>query len=304
LILKVKEPVPEEFEYFRDGQILFTYLHLAADEALTRFLIGRGVTAVAYETVQLPDGTLPLLTPMSEVAGRMSVQAGAGFLQKNNGGRGILLGGIPGVAPAEAVILGGGNVGLNAAKMADGMGARVTVLDVSKQRLNYLDDIFHGKVTTLISNPYNIAAAVKKADLLIGAVLIPGGKCPVLVTEAMVKTMKPGSVIVDVAIDQGGCVETPDHVSTYENPAYTRHGVVHYAVGNMPGAVPFTSTLALTGMTFPYLKKLTQKNLNEAFTEMKDLYKGVNIYKKKLTNKPVADAFGMEYTELEDLLNP
>jgi alanine dehydrogenase len=204
-------------------------------------------------------------------------------------------------APAEAVILGGGNVGFNAAKMADGMGARVTILDVSKQRLNYIDDIFHSKVTTLISNPYNIAGAVKKADLLIGAVLIPGGKCPVLVTEEMVRTMKPGSVIVDVAIDQGGCVETADHVSTYENPTYARHGVVHYAVGNMPGAAPFTSTLALTSLTFPYVQKLAHTDLTESFKQMKELYKGVNVYKGKLTNRPVAEAFGMEYTELEGL---
>lgn len=238
LILKVKEPQPAEYDLLRENQVLFTYLHLAAEPGLTPILLERKVVAFAYETVQSEDGSLPLLTPMSEVAGRMATQIGAQFLEKSRGGRGILLGGVPGVPPADVVIIGGGTVGANAAKVAAGMGAQVTILDVSAQRLRHLEDIFDGRVVTLMSNSFNIAAVVKRADLLIGAVLIPGARAPQLVTEDMVKTMKPGSVIVDVAVDQGGIVETIDRVTTHSDPVYVKHGVIHYAVANIPGAVP------------------------------------------------------------------
>ena len=302
LIVKVKEPIAEEYNYFKEGQLLFTYLHLAADKEQVEFLLDKKITAVAYETVQCEDGSLPLLTPMSEVAGRMSIQIGSSFLQKNNGGSGILLAGVPGVAPAEVVIIGGGVVGLNAAKMASFIGARVTILDISKPRLVYLDDMFRGSITTLMSNTANIAAAVEKADLLIGAVLLPGSKCPTLVSEDMVKKMKPGSVIVDVAIDQGGSIETIDRVSTHENPTYVKHGVVHYSVGNMPGAVPRTSTLALTGVTMKYLKLIAQGTLEETIKQNSDLKNGVNTFKGHLTFKGVADAFNMKYSNIDTLI--
>ena len=297
LIMKVKEPVAEEYDCFRDGQWLFTYLHLAADPEEAAFLLRKNITAFGYETVQCEDGALPLLTPMSEVAGRMSIQIGAALLQKNNGGKGIVMGGVPGVAPAEVVILGGGIVGLNAAKIASWMGARVTILDISRKRLIYIDDIFGGKVTTLMSTAYNIAAAVQKADLLIGAVLVPGAKAPCLVTEEMVKTMAPGSVIVDVAIDQGGSIETADHVTTHENPCYERHGVIHYSVANMPGAVPRTSTYALTGMTIQYVKRLLSMDIKAIIEGDRELRLGLNTHKGRVTNRGVAEALGYAYTD-------
>ena len=302
VIVKVKEPVESEYDYFREGHILFTYLHLAADKQQAAFLLEKKVTAIGYETVQTEDGDLPLLTPMSEVAGRMSIQIGAALLQKNHGGKGIVMGGVPGVAPAEVVILGAGVVGMNAAKIASWMGARVTLLDISRRRLSYIDDIFSGKITTLMSTTYNIADAVKKADLLIGAVLIPGAKAPCLVTEEMVKTMATGSVIVDVAIDQGGSIETVDRVTTHENPCYEKHGVIHYSVANMPGAVPKTSTYALTGMTIQYLKKLLSTDIKTLIAGDHDLRAGLNAYKGYITNHGVAEALGYEYTDPLTLL--
>jgi alanine dehydrogenase len=302
-IIKVKEPVQSEYGCFHEGQILFTYLHLAADKEQSVFLRDKKITAIAYETIQKEDGTLPLLTPMSEVAGRMSIQIGAALLQQNNGGKGIIMGGVPGVAPAEVVILGGGNVGLNAAKMASWMGSRVTLLDISRNRLMYIDDIFAGKVTTLMSTAYNIAAAVKKADLLIGAVLVPGAKAPCLVTEEMVKTMVPGSVIVDVAIDQGGSIETVDRITTHESSSYIKHGIVHYSVANMPGAVPRTSTYALTGMTIQYLKRLLSADIETLLAQDKELRFGLNAYKGHITNQGVAEALGYEYVDAMTLLS-
>jgi len=302
IIVKVKEPISQEYDYFKNGQMLFTYLHLAADKEQAEFLTKKSITAIAYETVQTEDGALPLLTPMSEVAGRMSIQIGAALLQKNNGGKGIVMGGVPGVAPAEVVIIGGGIVGLNAAKMASWMGARVTILDISRKRLMYIDDIFGGKVTTLMSSMYNIADAVKKADLLIGAVLIPGAKAPCLVTEEMVKTMEPGSVIIDVAIDQGGSIETVDRVTTYEDPCYVKHGVTHYSVANMPGAVPRTSTFALTGMTIQYLKRILSKKIETIIETDSELRMGLNAYKGNITNKSVAEALGYDYVDALSLI--
>ncbi|MCL2342425.1 MAG: alanine dehydrogenase [Firmicutes bacterium] len=302
LILKVKEPLSCEYDYFHEGQTLFTYLHLAADREQAEFLLRKNITAIGYETVQTGDGALPLLTPMSEVAGRMSVQIGATLLQKSNGGKGILLSGVPGVAPAEVVIIGGGTVGINAAKTAAGMGARVTVLDISRKRLIELDEVFGGKITTLMSTAYNIASAVKKADLLIGAVLVPGAKAPCLVTEEMVKSMEPGSVIVDVAIDQGGSIATADRVTTHENPSYERFGVTHYSVANMPGAVPKTSTYALTGMTIQYLTRILGTEFNVLLAKDKELRLGLNTYKGYVTNEGVARALGYDYTDALSLL--
>ena len=247
IIVKVKEPIQSEYDFFTEGQTLFTYLHLAPNPTLTETLIKKKITGIAYETVQLSDKSLPLLAPMSEVAGRMSVQVGANLLQKYNGGSGILLGGVPGVLPAEVVIIGGGVVGTNAAKIALGMGARVTIVDINVLRLAYIDDIFSGRVSTLVYSEYSTAQIIRKADLLIGAVLVPGAKAPKTVTEEMVKTMKKGSVIVDVAIDQGGSIETIDRITTHDKPSYEKYGVIHYSVANMPGAVPRTSTFALTG---------------------------------------------------------
>lgn len=263
MVMKVKEPLAEEYAYFRQGLVLFTYLHLAAEPELAKALTEKGVTAIAYETVT--DGrSLPLLTPMSEVAGRMAAQIGAQFLEKPKGGKGILLAGVPGVSRGKVTIIGGGGVGTNAAKMAVGLGADVTMIDLNADRLRQLDDIFGHQIKTLMSNPVNIADSVAEADLLICAVLIPGAKAPTLVTEEMVKQMKPGSVIVDVAIDQGGIVETVDHITTHDNPTYEKHGVVHYAVANMPGAVPRTSTLALTNVTVPYALQIANKGAAQA----------------------------------------
>ncbi|MBZ4687549.1 MAG: alanine dehydrogenase [Clostridia bacterium] len=298
MILKVKEPQPQEYKLFKEGQVLFTYLHAAAEPELIKALLEQKVVGISYDTVQLPDGALPLLAPMSEVAGRMSVQIGARFLEKPHGGQGVLLGGVPGVLPANVVIVGGGVVGTNAAKMAVGMGARVTILDISADRLRYLDDIFGSKITTLMSNSYNIAKAVQNADLLIGAVLLPGAKAPKLVTEEMVKTMKPGSVIVDVAIDQGGCIETIDRVTTHSDPTYVKHGVVHYAVANMPGAVARTSTFALTNATLPYALKIANKGYLEAIKEDSALAKGLNVHDGKVTHEVVARELGYPYEPL------
>lgn len=302
MIMKVKEPLPEEFGYFHDGLLLFTYLHLAAAPELTKALVEKGVSGVAYETIQMPNGSLPLLTPMSEVAGRMAVQVGSQFLEAFYGGRGILLGGVPGVPPAEVIILGGGIVGTNAARIALGMGASVVILERSADRMRYIDEVFSGRIRTLMSNPYNIACAVKKADLLIGAVLIPGARAPHLVTEEMVQTMKKGAVIVDVAVDQGGTIATIDRVTTHKDPVYEKHGVLHYAVANMPGAVPRTSTLALTNVTIPYALELAGKGLEDAVRANEPLRKGVNTYKGRVTHPQVASAVNMPFISMEQLL--
>jgi len=297
LIVKVKEPLPPEYRYLRPDLVLFTYLHLAADESLTRTLLESGVTGIAYETVELPNGTLPLLTPMSEVAGRMAVQVGAHYLERPEGGRGKLLGGIPGVRPANVVIIGGGVVGTHAARMALGLEAAVTLLDINLDRLRALSEILHGNFTTWAANPLNIARAVRFADLLIGAVLIKGARAPKLVTREMVSRMKPGSVIVDVAVDQGGCVETT-RPTTHSNPTFIVDGVVHYCVANMPGAVPRTSTYGLSNATLPYVMELANKGFKEAVKSDRALALGVNIHQGKITYPAVAEAFGMPYTPL------
>ncbi|GAP63502.1 alanine dehydrogenase [Ardenticatena maritima] len=302
MVVKVKEPLPQEYDFLRPDLILFTYLHLAADERLTLAMRDSGVIGIAYETVELPDGRLPLLTPMSEVAGRMAVQVGAYYLEKMNGGRGKLLGGVPGVRPATVVIIGGGVVGTNAAKIALGMGANVVILDINVDRLRYLEEIFGGRLTTIASNTHNIAEAVKRADLLIGAVLVKGAKAPKLVTREMVSTMKPGSVIVDVAVDQGGCIETT-RPTTHSNPTFFVDGVLHYCVANMPGAVPRTSTYALNNATLPYTLKLAAHGL-DAIRQDPALAKGVNVFKGHITYPAVAEAFGLPYTPLETLLAP
>ncbi|VBB05321.1 alanine dehydrogenase & pyridine nucleotide transhydrogenase signature 2 [Lucifera butyrica] len=302
MIIKVKEPLAPEYELFHAGQILFTYLHLAPEPELTKALLAKKVVGIAYETIVGPHNTLPLLSPMSEVAGRMAVQIGAQFLEKPNGGKGVLLGGVPGVEPAQVVIVGGGIVGTNAAKMAVGMGARVTIIDKSTERLAYLDDIFGGRVVTIMSNSYNIANWVRQADLLIGAVLLPGAKTPKLVTEAMVKTMEPGSVIVDVAIDQGGSVETIDRVTTHSDPTYTKYGVVHYSVANMPGAVARTSTLALTNATLDYALQIAGKGYRQALRDNAGLAQGLNVIEGKLTYKAVAEALNLPYTPVSEVL--
>ncbi|WP_282172981.1 alanine dehydrogenase [Cytobacillus firmus] len=299
MVMKVKEPLPSEYGYFREGLVLFTYLHLAAEPELAKALTEKGVTAIAYETVEV-NRTLPLLTPMSEVAGRMSAQIGAQFLQKTNGGMGILLAGVPGVSRGKVTIVGGGVVGINAAKMAIGLGAQVTIIDLSPERLRQLDDIFGNSIQTLMSNPFNIAEAVKDADLVIGAVLIPGAKAPKLVTEEMIKTMKPGSVVVDVAIDQGGIFETVDHITTHDNPTYDKHGVVHYAVANMPGAVPRTSTIALTNVTINYALQIANKGVVKAIEDNAALKLGVNVVNGSITYPAVAKDLGYEYVSVED----
>lgn len=298
MVMKVKEPLASEYGYFRPGLILFTYLHLAAEPALAKALKDSGVTAIAYETVAV-NRTLPLLTPMSEVAGRMAAQIGAQFLQKSNGGKGILLAGVPGVSRGKVTIIGGGGVGTNAAKIAIGLGADVTIIDLSPERLRQLDDIFGNQINTLVSNPYNIADAVAESDLMIGAVLIPGAKAPKLVTEEMVKTMKPGSVIVDVAIDQGGIVETIDHITTHDQPTYEKHGVVHYAVANMPGAVPRTSTIALTNVTVPYALQIASKGVHKAIAQNEALKLGVNVANGAITYEAVAHDLGYDYVSVD-----
>jgi alanine dehydrogenase len=293
LIVKVKEPLPVEWPLMRPGQVVFTYFHFAADEALTRAVMQSGVTAIAYETIHDARGNLPLLTPMSEVAGRMSIQEGAKYLERPFEGRGILLAGVPGVLPANVVILGGGVVGANAAKIAAGLGANVTVLDINLDRLRYLDDVMPRNVTTLYSDRHNILDSLTRADLLIGAVLIPGAKTPRLVRRDDLKRMPPRAVIIDVAIDQGGCVET-SHPTTHSNPVYIVDDVVHYCVTNMPGAVGRTSTYALTNVTLPYVLQLARKGLDRAVAENPGLRQGVNIRAGKVTNPAVAETFGLE----------
>lgn len=302
MVMKVKEPLPSEFDYFKKGQILFTFLHLAAEPLLTKALMEKGVIAIAYETIQLANGTLPILTPMSEVAGRMSVQIGAHFLEKHAGGKGMLLGGVPGVAPANVVIIGGGVVGTNAAKMALGLGADVTILDTNVERLRQLDDLFEGKVRTCFSNLFNVEEQVKRADLLIGAVLIPGARTPRIVSEKMVKQMTPGSVIIDVAVDQGGAIETIDRITTHSNPVYEKHGVLHYAVANIPGAVSRTSTIALSNVTVPYALQIANKGYERACLENTALLKGLNVIAGQITYKAVAEAHNVPYTPVEKLL--
>ncbi len=301
MIIKVKEPLKAEFDLLHEGQILFTYLHLAPDPEQTQALLKKKVVGIAYETVQLANGALPLLSPMSEVAGRMSIQVGAHLLESISGGRGMLLGGVSGVEKAKVTVVGGGSVGTNAVKMAVGMGAQVTVLDVSAARLTYLDDIFGGHALTLMSNPLNIEKSVEEADLVIGAVLIPGARTPKLVKEYMVKKMKPGSVLVDVAIDQGGSIETIDRITTHKNPYFIKYGVVHYSVANMPGAVPRTSTFALTNATLPYALQIANKGAEKAMKDNPALMKGLNVYKGKLTFKSVAEAQALPYTPAEGL---
>jgi len=301
MIVKVKEPLEEEYDYFKAGQILFTYLHLAAEEELTKVLMEKGVVSIAYETIESEDGSLPLLTPVSEVAGRLATQEGARFLEKPQGGSGVLLGGVPGVNPAKVVVIGGGIVGINAAKMAKGLGADVTIMDIDTEQMRYIDDIFQGNVKTVMSNKFNIIKEIKDADLVIGAVLIPGAKAPNLVTEEMIKGMKKGSVIVDVAIDQGGCIETTCP-TTHDDPVFEKHGVIHYSVANMPGAVARTSTCALTNSTLPYVLDLANKGYKKALLDDRSLALGLNVYDGKLIYKAVAEAFDIKYTSLEEVL--
>jgi alanine dehydrogenase len=302
MVIKVKEPIPSEYAYFREGLILFTYLHLAPEPELTQALLENKVIGIAYETVRTANGALPLLIPMSEVAGRMACQIGAQFLEKLQGGKGILLGGVPGVKSGKVTIIGGGVAGTNAAKIALGLGAQVTILDINPDRLRELDDLFGGRINTLTSTPYNIAEAVKESDLVIGAVLIPGAKAPKLVTEEMIKSMEPGSVVVDVAIDQGGIFETTDRITTHDDPVYIKHGVVHYAVANMPGAVPRTSTIALTNATVPYALQIANKGYVKACLENIELLKGINTLHGFVTYKAVATAQGLEYADASKLL--
>jgi alanine dehydrogenase len=302
MIVKVKEPIRPEYERMREGQLLFTYLHLAPDTELTKQLVERKVTGVAYETITDRRGTLPLLTPMSEVAGRMSIQVGAQYLEKMNGGRGVLLGGVPGVPSGRVVIIGGGVVGTNAAKIAVGMGAHVTIIDNNLDRLRELDDIFLSTITTLASSAYAIHDAVSKADLIVGAVLVPGAAAPKLVTRGMLKDVTNGSVIVDVAVDQGGCIETT-HPTTHSDPTYYVDGVLHYCVANMPGAVPRTSTFALTNATLPYVLKLANRGFLDAIARDPGLKEGVNTYAGKLTYEAVASAQGLEYTPIDGMLS-
>jgi alanine dehydrogenase len=303
MIVKVKEPIQPEYPLMRSGQILFTYFHFAASRELTEAVINSGAIAIAYETVQRPDGSLPLLIPMSEVAGRMAPQEGAKYLEKAMGGRGVLLGGIPGTRPADVVVLGGGVVGTNAAKIAAGFGAHVTIFDRDLYRLRYLDDVMPRNIHTMMSTPAFIREAVRQADLVIGAVLIPGAKAPYLVTRDMLPEMREGSVIVDVSVDQGGCFETT-HATTHADPTYVVDGVVHYCVANMPGAVPFTSTIGLTNATLPYMLQLADLGWEHAIRTNHDLQLGLNIIDGKVTYKGVSDAFDMEYTPVEDILYP
>lgn len=301
MVVKVKEPVEKEYGFFREGLVLFTYLHLAPVPELTEKLLTKKVIGIAYETIRDRAGTLPLLTPMSEVAGRMSVQVGASYLEKEKGGRGVLLGGVPGVPPADVCVIGGGIVGTNAAKIAVGMGAKVTIVDLNLNRLRELDDIFNGKLFTLASNSYNIARAVREADLVIGGVLIPGAAAPKIVTKAMVSKMKRGAVIVDVAIDQGGCIETA-RPTTHSDPSYLVDGVVHYCVTNMPAAVPNTSTLALTNATFPYVMRLAQHGAKAAIQQDNGIRDGVNTYNGTITCEAVAVSQKKEWKPVQDLL--
>jgi alanine dehydrogenase len=302
LLLKVKEPIEPEYKRLREGLVLFTYLHIAADEPLTRALVDSGIVAVAYETVETDDRRLPLLAPMSEIAGRLAAQAGAYFLEKPLGGRGLLLGGVPGVAPGRVLVLGGGVVGYNAAIIAIGLGAQVTILDRSIDRMRYLDEILSGRVSTVMSSTLQIESSIADADVVIGAVLVPGARAPKLVTRDMLGVMKKGAVIVDVAIDQGGCVETAK-ATTHTDPVYEVDGITHYCVANMPGGVPITSTKALTNATLPYVEAIAEHGLAEAVALDKTLARGVNVIDGKITYEPVADAHDLTYTPLGDLLS-
>jgi alanine dehydrogenase len=301
MIVKVKEPIAEEYGLFHEGQILYTYLHLAANKPLAEALMAKKIIGVAYETIECEDHSLPLLTPMSEIAGRLSIQEGAKYLEKPFGGRGILLGGVPGIRRGNIVILGGGVVGLNACKMAVGIGADVTIMDISAKRLAYLDDIFSTHVTTLYSNESNIEEAVRSADLVIGAVLIPGAAAPKLLKRAHLKLMKKGAVVVDVAVDQGGCFETT-RATTHKDPVFVEEGVVHYCVANMPGAVALSSTIALTSVTYPYGLAIADKGITQAAKDSKALLKGINVHLGKCTYKNVADSLGLAYTPIENVL--
>jgi alanine dehydrogenase len=301
MIIKVKEPIKQEYGLIKEGQLLFTYFHFASYEPLTKAMIKSKAVCLAYETVEKPDRSLPLLVPMSEVAGRMSIQEGAKYLEKPMGGRGILLGGVPGVRPANVLVLGGGIVGTQAAKMAAGLGADVTLMDVSLPRLRQLDDLLPANVKTVYSNEYNVREAIKNSDLIVGAVLIPGAKAPSLITRDMLKTMKPGTVMVDVAIDQGGCFET-SKATTHQDPIYVIDGVIHYCVANMPGAVPYTSTLALTNATLPYALQLANKGWKKACVENAELKLGLNVVNGKVVYKGVAEAFNLKYTDVKEIL--
>jgi len=301
MVMHVKEPLPSEYELIRKGQIIFTYLHLAASEELTKVLIKARSVNIAYETIQKPDGSLPLLTPMSEVAGRMAIQQGAKYLEMAHGGEGVLLGGVPGVHPGTVVIIGGGVVGTQAAWVACGLGARVYVLDINLERLRYLSDVMPPNCIPLMSDPAAIRELLKEADVLVGAVLIPGAKAPELVTRDMLKTMKKGAVIVDVAIDQGGCFET-SRPTTHNDPIYTVDGIVHYCVANMPGGVAKTSTRALTNATLPYAVEIANKGWEKAFKENPEIKIGANVVDGKVTYKGVADAFGLKYVPIDSLL--
>lgn len=301
MIIKVKEPIAPEYDLIREGQLLYTYFHFASGEELTNAMLKKKAICLAYETVELDDRSLPLLIPMSEVAGRMSIQEGAKYLEKTYGGRGVLLGGVPGVPPARVLIIGGGIVGTEAAKMAAGLGADVTIMDVSLPRLRYLDDIMPANVKTMMSNEYNIREMVRHHDLIVGAVLIPGAKAPNLITRDMLKTMRPGTVLVDVAIDQGGCIETT-RPTTHDDPTFVIDDVMHYSVANMPGAVPRTSTLALTNATLPHAIQLAKKGWKVACTENKALRKGLNVVDGKVVYKGVAEAFGLTYYDVQEVL--
>ena len=301
MIIKVKEPIEQEYKLIKKDQLVFTYFHFASYEPLAKAMVASGAVCLAYETVERVDGSLPLLIPMSEVAGRMSIQEGAKYLEKPMKGRGILLGGVPGVKPAKVLVLGGGVVGTNAAKIAAGMGADVTIMDVNLTRLRYLDDVMPKNVHTMVSNEYSIRELVKDHDLIIGGVLIPGAKAPKLITRDMLKTMRPGSVLVDVAVDQGGCIETCTP-TTHENPTFIIDDVVHYCVANMPGAVPYTSTLALTNATLPYAVRLASQGWKKACLENSDLRNGLNVIQGEVVYKAVADSFNLQYTDVKKFL--
>jgi len=301
MVMHVKEPLPPEYDLIRKDQIVFTYLHLAADEQQTRALIKSKAICIAYETIQKPDGSLPLLTPMSEVAGRMAIQQGAKYLEMAQGGHGVLLGGVPGVDPGNVVVIGGGIVGINAAKMACGLGAKVYILDMSLDRLRYLSDVMPANCFMLYSSPATLRDLITRADVVVGAVLIPGAKAPKLITREMLKTMKPGSVLVDVAIDQGGCFET-SKATTHGDPIYMVEGVVHYCVANMPGAVPRTSTMALTNATLPYAVQIANKGWKKAMQENPEIKYGANVIGGQVTYKAVAEAFGLDYTPIDEFI--
>jgi alanine dehydrogenase len=301
MILKVKEPVAQEYELLQEGQVLFTYLHLAAIKELTEVLAKRNVAAVAYETVQLPDGRLPLLAPMSEIAGRMAPHVGARYLEKENGGRGILMGGVSGVRPAKVLVLGAGMAGANAAWIAAGMEAEVIVVDRNLDRLRFIDQIHKGRIITLMSDQLTLEQRVRESDVVIGAVLVPGAKAPKVVSEEMVSSMRPGSVVIDISVDQGGCIET-SRMTTHSDPTYVVHGVVHYCVGNMPGAVPNTSTYALTNVTLPYALEIASRGLDEAVRDDPVLARGVNVFGGRITNEAVAEAHGLEAAPLSSMI--